>query len=418
VKSCLMEIHAGHAARWGQANDGQASYSQNVENYALLALSSSPAVGSLTFDVDAELLLGGADLPMDDATPGDGEQSVTADRGAEVAYFLATLRLPDGAPQAALQNSPVVSATSHPSRSVFAAAHEDGSLHLWRFGQRQSFQQLPRPSAPAKTSANRSGAAEDTGEVSSGSSGRWSLDWSPCGNRLLGVLDAPGRNMVNLWTVAEGSRPGPAYSLPTGAAHSRLLCAAFASATGSVVATAGRRAETEFVAPGLPSTAGMLKAWPHVAAGICVWDTIAPSASSLVAHDGADASSASMPAEYSALAWAASQQRIFCGTKAGELRVFDLRMRRISHRFEALGDPVQHCFVLQTTGQLASLSSAELKLWSLKNLELLDTIPLHGSGRGVSASVLGAKVLSCATLLSERHLVTAGQDGTVVLTRL
>ena len=47
------------------------------------------------------------------------------------------------------------------------------------------------------------------------------------------VLDAPGRNIVNLWTVAEGlaclfdrrcrltssssgSRPGPAYSLPTG----------------------------------------------------------------------------------------------------------------------------------------------------------------------------------------------------------
>eukprot|EP00439_Symbiodinium_sp_Y106_P057746 s1476_g8.t1 len=59
----------------------------------------------------------------------------------------------------------------------------------------------------AKTSANRSGAAEDTGEAGSGTSGRWSLDWSPCGNRLLGVLDAPGRNIVNLWTVAEGSRP-------------------------------------------------------------------------------------------------------------------------------------------------------------------------------------------------------------------
>eukprot|EP00439_Symbiodinium_sp_Y106_P053380 s1476_g7.t1 len=208
-----------------------------------------------------------------------------------------------------------------------------------------------------------------------------------------------------------GPRTELEAGLMQGAAHSRLLCAAFASATGSVVATAGRRAESEFVAPGLPSTAGALKAWPHVAAGICVWDTIAPSTSSLVAHDGADASSASMPAEYSALAWAASQQRIFCGTKAGELRVFDLRMRRISHRFEAHGDPVQHCFVLQMMGQLASLSSAaELKLWSLKNLELLDTIPLHGSGRGVSASVLGAKVLSCATLLSERHLVTAGQE--------
>eukprot|EP00439_Symbiodinium_sp_Y106_P061594 s1476_g9.t1 len=156
VKSCLLEIHAGHAARWGQANDGQASYSQNVENYALLALSSSPAVGSLAFDADAELLLGGADIPVDDVSPGDGEQSVTADRGAEVAYFLATLRLPqDGAPQAALQNSPVVSVASHPSRSIFAAAHEDGCVHLWRFGQRQPFQQLPRASAPALPSARK-----------------------------------------------------------------------------------------------------------------------------------------------------------------------------------------------------------------------------------------------------------------------
>ncbi|CAE7474908.1 unnamed protein product [Symbiodinium natans] len=161
--------------------------------------------------------------------------------------------------------------------------------------------------------------------------------------------------------------------------------------------------------PGLPSAAATLKAWPHVAAGICVWDTVSPSSSSLIAHDGADASSATMPAEYCALAWAASQQRIFCGTKAGELRVFDLRMRRLSHRFEAHSDPVQHCFVLQKTGQLATLSSAaELKLWSLKNLELLDTMALHSSGRGVS--VLGPK-LSCAALLSERHLVTSGQAG-------
>ena len=108
------------------------------------------------------------------------------------------------------------------------------------------------------------------------------------------------------------------------------------------------------------------------------------------------------------------------------------------------------------TGQLASLSSAELKLWSLKSPEPGKSQRQscgHDLGRSravghhsaawfwsrstaprralekeeaagtaapwpcslrffaqVSASVLGAKVLSCATLLSERHLVTAGQE--------
>ena len=111
---------------------------------------------------------------------------------------------------------------------------------------------------------------------------------------------------------------------------------------------------------------------------------------------------------------------------------------------------------LARMGQLASLSSAaELKLWSLKSpgpktsprcdhqpwpwqissswtpfhyMVLVEecctqTSPCKkaaGSRRQpgpcyvclaqVSASVLGAKVLSCATLLSERHLVTAGQE--------
>ncbi|CAJ1421746.1 unnamed protein product [Effrenium voratum] len=168
-----------------------------------------------------------------------------------------------------------------------------------------------------------------------------------------------------------------------------------------------------------------------------VWDSLSPASSSLVAHDGIEASS-TMPPDYCSMAWAASQQRIFCGTKAGELRIFDLRMARMAQRFEAHGEAVRHCFVLEETGQLATLSdAAELKLWSLRNLELLDTVPaLHSPVRGVG-SVLGGKALSCASLLAQRHLLTGGQtladvwptqaapisinscqDGSLVLTRL
>merc|ERR1712130_793570 len=103
-------------------------------------------------------------------------------------------------------------------------------------------------------------------------------------------------------------------------------------------------------------------------AGICVWDTLAPYSSALVAHDGAaDATPAGMPAEYSCLTWASSQQRLLCGTKAGELRVFDLRQRRVSQRFEAHSGALQHCFVLESIGRLLTISdAAELKIWSLQ----------------------------------------------------
>eukprot|EP00434_Breviolum_minutum_P018747 symbB.v1.2.016543.t1/scaffold1260.1/size128208/4 len=205
-----------------------------------------------------------------------------------------------------------------------------------------------------------------------------------------------------------------------GAAHARLRCATFASCTGAVVATGGRRADIEFSGPGGPATSGV-KAWPHVAAGICVWDTTSPPSSSLIAHDGSEAAfSGSMPLECCCTSWVSTQQRLLCGTKTGELRAFDLRMKRWSQRLEAHSDPVRYCFVMESTGQVATLSdAAELKIWSLKHLELLDTIPALHHGRGVATSVgLGSKALSCAALLSERHLVTGGQDGTVVLTRL
>ncbi|CAE8644852.1 unnamed protein product, partial [Polarella glacialis] len=250
-------------------------------------------------------------------------------------------------------------------------------------------------------------------------SGRCELVWSQSGHRLLSVV--PGSSVVTLWAMSEGRGGCRSCLLPTGAAHSKLVCATFASVTGGVVATAGRRAEVDVIT-GMPgSSAPPLKAWPYVAAGICVWDTLCPPSSSLVAHDGAaDATPAGMPAEYSCLAWAASQQRLLCGTKAGELRVFDLRQRRLAQRFQAHSDAVRHCFVLESSGQLLTLSvGAELKIWSLRSLELLETLPkLHSPAFGVG-SVLGkSKALSCATLLSEQHLVTGGQDGMLVLTRL
>merc|ERR1712216_847401 len=178
---------------------------------------------------------------------------------------------------------------------------------------------------------------------------------------------------------------------------------------------AGRRAEAE------SAGGSTLRTWPYVAAGICTWDTLAPLQSALVAHDGAaDTNPGAMPVEYTCLGWSAGQQRLLCGTKAGELRVFDLRQRRLSHRLDAHGAAVRHCFVLPETGKFVTLSAAaELKVWRLRDLECLETRPrLHSAREGIS-SVLGkAHALTCAAMLSESHLLTGGHDGALLLTRI
>lgn len=416
-------LHPGHAARWA-LND--AAEQARVEAYAMAALggTSSSTSGSTSnapnFDAAAEFLLGGSsgELVSDEDM---------GDRGPEIQHFLASLRLPaDTGQESAVQKRggisprvPLVDAQSHPSKSMFAAASEDGTVQLWSFGRRL-LRQLPRPTA---VGATRQAGPQDR-ETGASGSGRWQLAWSASGHRLLAVQSAPGTSsVVNLWAL-EGDRLEATYSLQTGAAHARLLSATFASYTGAVVATAGRRSEAEFAVPGAPGSppAGPAqKAWPHVAAGICVWDSTSPRSSSLIAHDGAEAAlSSAMPPEYSCITWVASQQRLLCGTKAGELRAFDLRMKRWTQRVEAHSEPMRYCFVMESTQQVATLSeAAELKLWSLKHLELIDTIPTLHRPRGVATTVgLSSKALSCAAQLSDRHLITGGQDGTVVLTRL
>lgn len=416
-------LHPGHAARWA-LND--AAEQARVEAYAMAALggTSSSTSGSTSnapnFDAAAEFLLGGSsgELVSDEDM---------GDRGPEIQHFLASLRLPaDTGQESAVQKRggisprvPLVDAQSHPSKSMFAAASEDGTVQLWSFGRRL-LRQLPRPTA---VGATRQAGPQDR-ETGASGSGRWQLAWSASGHRLLAVQSAPGTSsVVNLWAL-EGDRLEATYSLQTGAAHARLLSATFASYTGAVVATAGRRSEAEFAvpgAPGSPPTGPAQKAWPHVAAGICVWDSTSPRSSSLIAHDGAEAAlSSAMPPEYSCITWVASQQRLLCGTKAGELRAFDLRMKRWTQRVEAHSEPMRYCFVMESTQQVATLSeAAELKLWSLKHLELIDTIPTLHRPRGVATTVgLSSKALSCAAQLSDRHLITGGQDGTVVLTRL
>merc|ERR1712137_1110802 len=117
-----------------------------------------------------------------------------------------------------------------------------------------------------------------------------------------------------------------------------------------------------------------MKKWPYLAAGLCVWDTLAPPSSALVAHDGSADAPPSMPNEYTCLTWAQGQQRILCGTKTGELRVFDLRQQRIAQRVEAHTAAMRHCFLLESEGKIATFSAAaELKIWSLKSLECLET---------------------------------------------
>jgi len=346
----------------------------------------------------------------------------------------------------------LLSAVAHPFRPVYAAACEDGSVQLWAFGEAVPRCKLPRPSEAERRggslSAASSGAAAPGGqrvggfsggsggtgvsssttsarggtagavEASSGGDGgdvqrKCELTWNVSGDRLLGVGNSTG---VCLWTVGEGRGACQVTTVPTGTVHARASCGAFVSA-GSVVATAGRRADHD------NSSSGMVKTWPHVCAGLCIWDTLAPPAGVLVAHDGAaDAALRMMPVEYSCLAWDPNRQRVLCGTKAGELRVFDLRQQRVAQRFEAHGgNALRYCFMMPSTGRFATLcSAAELKVWSLRDFECLDVVPkLHQMPRGMVSNMMGtAQALTCAAMVSEHHLVTGGQDGTVLLTRL
>merc|ERR1711924_513347 len=86
---------------------------------------------------------------------------------------------------------------------------------------------------------------------------------------------------------------------------------------------------------------------------------------------------------YVCMTWEADQQRILCGTKSGEMRVFDLRQRRVSQRFSAHETALKHCFLLPTSQRLITLSAAaELKTWSLSDFDCLESIPRLHTLRG------------------------------------
>lgn len=236
---------------------------------------------------------------------------------------------------------------------------------------------------------------------------RCSLAWNAAGDRLLGVGKSTG---TCIWAVGDSPQACQVANVATGGVHSKVNCGIFVSSS-AVIATAGKRSEAD--------SSGIVKAWPHTCAGLCLWDTLLPPSAALVAHDGAaDGGLGAMPAEYTCMAWEADRQRILCGTATGELRIFDIRQRRVSQRLQTHSDdPVKHIFVLPSTGRLATLSAAsELKVWSLSGFECLETFPkLHQGGRNLLGK---GEALVYATMLSDQHVVTAGQDNVVLLTRL
>ena len=367
-----------------------------TEAYASGALDTSTAAAGWcpAFDPAAEMLLGRGMVGNAGVPWVDSEAKVLSlpDYGTDVLHFLSTLQgakstgygnargegassgdvatmLARPSPVTSLRHCPgpptslpppapartagLLAAQAHPWRPVYAVACEDSSVHLWAFGEAAPRCMLPRlpeqelrrrgagatggrpgaagsgtgggAGADGAAAAGGSVASQPSQEVSERVQQKCQLEWNFAGDRLLGVGSSSG---VSLWTVGEGHGACQVCAVPTGAVHKKVTCGTFVS-PGAVVATAGRRAEQESMGSGL-------KAWPYVAAGICVWDTLAPPSTALVAHDGrADARSHDMPAEYKCLAWEASVQRVFCGTKSGELRIFDLRQQRVSHRLEA-----------------------------------------------------------------------------------
>eukprot|EP00746_Dinoflagellata_sp_MGD_P128595 gnl/MRDRNA2_/MRDRNA2_62928_c0_seq1.p1 gnl/MRDRNA2_/MRDRNA2_62928_c0~~gnl/MRDRNA2_/MRDRNA2_62928_c0_seq1.p1 ORF type:complete len:548 (-),score=91.23 gnl/MRDRNA2_/MRDRNA2_62928_c0_seq1:47-1690(-) len=233
------------------------------------------------------------------------------------------------------------------------------------------------------------------------------LAWSQTDDRLMAVSY---RSRVCLWSLGGlGARTTP-YMAFTGAAQAKTLCGIFVSSR-NVVATGGRRAESD--------SGNVVQKWPYTSAGLCLWDTLAAPHQCLVGHDGNSERTHEMPAEYQCLALAPDQRRILCGMKSGEVRVFDVRNHDISHRLNAHEASCSHCFVLPETNRLVTLSTAaEAKIWSLQDFSCLETIPrLHGH-RGVGGVLGTANALSSAAMLSSNHLLTAGHDGTVLLTLL
>ncbi|CAK0801415.1 unnamed protein product [Prorocentrum cordatum] len=289
-----------------------------------------------------------------------------------------------------------------PERCALPRAAEEDRRHAGGGGAPSAAPAQASPAAQA-SAADGGGAAAPAAEALEQKSCH--LEWNAAGDRLLGVGSRTG---VSLWAVGEGRAAPSVVAVPTDTARTRAVTGAFVSAA-SVVATGGRRGDPD----------GGVS--PHAAAGLCVWDTLAPPGSSLVAHDaGADAASA-MPPEYTCLAWAAGRRSILCGTKAGELRVFDLRQQRVSHRIAAHKAAIRYCFVLEASGRLATLSTmSEMKIWNLEDMECLESWRQLHSSRGMGmGGVLGkSQVLACAGLLSDWHLVTGGQDGSLLLTRV
>jgi len=321
-------------------------------------------------------------------------------------------------------------------------AAEDSSMYLWAFGETAPRCTLPRcstdndarrrppvpgmsstPAAAAVAASTRPGTVhgshdggiaagaqaspqEPTSEspgVAASAQKKCTLSWNSVGDRLLGVGSHTG---VSLWTVGEGRGAVQSSVVATGSAHAKTTCGIFVS-PGAVLATAGSRSDSDG------------KSWPYAAAGLCIWDTLLPPRGTLVAHDGAADAVHQMQPDYVCLTWDSSQQRILCGTKSGELRIFDIRQRRVSNRIPAHDAAIRHCFLLPATRRFVTLSAtAELKIWSCSDLDCLETLPRLHTLRGVG-SVLGkTSALTCATLLSESHLVTGGQDGVILLTRL
>lgn len=480
-KGATWVLHAGHAARWsaggtGEDDEGPGStlaaaerakrrFEALAEPYAQSALCTDAhgvrpglaAVATVAFDVASELLLGHTVLASSSRLLAAASSTPVAEgpqeHGQDVEHFFATLRRPQAsstsrpteaggfgtAPAAAAAMQSLLCAEAHPSRAVCAVADETGLVYLWSFGEATPRCALPRPAyqgrvprsngapgtveAPGRDAgmdagsrAARTGQMQSTAEAQPAAEReleqrKCTLSWNAAGDRLLGVGSATG---VSIWALGEGRGCAQALQVPTGAAQTRVNCGVFVSPS-SVVATAGRRAEADLDL----GAGGALRSWPYHAAGVCIWDTLAPPGSALVAHDGLADHHPAMPADYTCLAWAAGQQRLLCGTKQGELRVFDLRQQRVAQRLAAHEAAVQHVFAIEGSGRLVTLSAAaELKVWDLQNFECLETRSKLHSLRGVS-SVLGkAQALTCAAMLSDHHLITGGQDGVVLLMRL
>eukprot|EP01134_Creolimax_fragrantissima_P007867 CFRG7867T1 len=140
---------------------------------------------------------------------------------------------------------------------------------------------------------------------------------------------------------------------------------------------------------------------------VCLWDFLVPPNSSLVKGFQCHTTGYS-----TSLAYASGRQALLSGGKKGDLTLFDIRQRRVLHRFNAHEGAITSIAVDKSEQTIFTGSSdGTVRIWDMDTYEQMNCISAHKRERSFLSMTIDVGVTQVR--YHEDFLYTCGSDGTV-----